>query len=194
MSLERVIEETKDFFLPYGPLGLFALAFIESSFFIVPPDVLLIPLCLVNPELAFFYASVCTIGSVSGAIFGYYIGKKGGRPVLLKYASEDKIKKVEELFRKHGTLAVGLAGFTPIPYKVFTISSGVFNHKIHPFIIVSLIGRGLRFFSLAAIIKLYGDKIMGIISSYFEAFSLALGLAVLLIYIAYRKMSSPKRL
>jgi undecaprenyl-diphosphatase len=194
MNIEELVESTREFFLPYGPVGLFVLAFIESSFFIVPPDVLLAPLCLLNPELALFYAAVCTAGSVCGAVFGYYLGKKGGRPVLLRCASEDNIRRVEDLFRQHGALAVGLAGFTPIPYKVFTISSGVFNYSIHPFIAVSILGRGARYFLLAIILMVFGEEILGFISSYFEVVTVGFGIAVILIYVAYRKIVLPKRI
>jgi undecaprenyl-diphosphatase len=148
--------------------------------------VLLIPMCILNADLSLFYAFVCTIGSVSGAIFGYYLGKKGGRPILLRFASQQKIEKVEDLFNEHGALAVALAAFTPIPYKVFTISSGVLNYKIHLFVLASIVGRGGRFFIEAAIMMHFGERMLAFVSSYFEVATLLFGIGVLFIYIVYR--------
>ena len=90
-----LIEWTKIIFLPFGALGLFIIAFMESSFFPIPPDLLLIPMVLVAPELWWFYASICTIGSVAGAAFDYWIGKKGGRPVLRKLVSNKNLDRVD---------------------------------------------------------------------------------------------------
>jgi undecaprenyl-diphosphatase len=193
-NIYELIDNTREVFLPYGAIGLFGLAFIESSFFVVPPDVLLIPLCIMAPELALFYAAVCTLGSVAGAIFGYYLGYKGGRPILLKYASNENIHKVQDLFKEHGALAVGLAGFTPIPYKIFAISSGVFKFKLHPFIIVSIIGRGARFFIEAIILMYYGKDILVFISAYFEIVTVTIGIVVVLIYLIYKKFKKGKHI
>jgi len=181
------VEHVKEILLPFGTVGLFALAFIESSFFIVPPDVLLIPLCLFNPERALFYALVCTLGSVCGAVFGYYIGMKGGRPVLMRLAREDQVAKIQALYAEYGALAVGMAGFTPIPYKIFSISSGVFKYRLHPFIAVSLLSRGARFFLEAAVIMLYGDEMVSFISVYFGHVTLAIGALVTLFVLLHKR-------
>ena len=97
-----------------GILGLFILAFIESSFFPIPPDVFLIPLTLITPELWWLYALVCTVGSTLGALFGYFIGKKGGRPLLRKIISKQKADKVDYYYEKYGDWALGISGFSPI--------------------------------------------------------------------------------
>ena len=104
-----------------GWYGLFILAFIESSFFPIPPDLLLIALCLAKPSLGLFFALICTIGSVLGAMFGYGIGYYGGKPLLLRLFSSSKVSKVHNLFERYEAWAIFIAGFTPIPYKVFTI-------------------------------------------------------------------------
>lgn len=126
-------------FLPYGELGLFAVAFMESSFFPVPPDLLLIPLVLLSPERGLWYAFITTLGSVLGALLGYYIGIKGGRPILIKIAGVKKTESVEKYFKKYGDWAIGIAAFTPIPYKVFTIAAGVFRHALRNLIVISII-------------------------------------------------------
>ena len=102
---------------PSGSAALFAIAFAESSFFPVPPDILLITMALVNPEAAFVLALICSVGSVTGGMFGYFIGWLGGRPLLHRLFSERKIAVVKNAFEKYEVWAIGVAGFTPIPYK-----------------------------------------------------------------------------
>src|SRR3989344_1927506 len=112
---------TVAFFGGYGLLGLFLLAFAESSFFPVPPDVLLIAFSLASPENAFIYAAVATLGSVLGGLFGYFLGKKFGEPLLLRFAKKETVSHVQKLYSEMGSWIVFIAGFSPIPYKVFTI-------------------------------------------------------------------------
>src|SRR3989338_4669918 len=131
-----MIEWSRSTFLPFGEAGLFAVAFMESSFFPIPPDLLLIPLVLLNPQLGLWYALVCTIGSVLGAVLGYYIGIKGGRPILIRLAGKEKTDKTARYFRKYGDWAIGIAAFTPIPYKVFTIAAGVFRHSMKNLVLI----------------------------------------------------------
>lgn len=144
-----------------GEIGLFALAFMESSFFPIPPDFILIPMCLARPEEALIYAAIATAGSAIGGMFGYLIGKFGGRPALNFFfkKQQEKILEVEKLYNKYGVWAVGAAAFTPIPYKIFTIASGVFKMNLLGFSLVSIIGRGMRFFIVATALMLFGEKI-----------------------------------
>ncbi|MBW1710998.1 MAG: DedA family protein, partial [Deltaproteobacteria bacterium] len=101
----------------------------------IPPDALLIALCLINPKAAFIYAFICALGSVLGGIIGYFIGLKGGRPLLKRWFKSEKISLVENYYQKWDVWAVGIAGFTPIPYKIFTISAGVFDLNVRgPFL------------------------------------------------------------
>ncbi|MBW2061297.1 MAG: DedA family protein [Deltaproteobacteria bacterium] len=152
---------------PYGAFALFALALAESSFFPIPPDALLIALCLINPEMSFIYAFVCSIGSVLGGIVGYIIGLKGGRPLLGRWFKSDKVRLVEDYFQRWDVWAVGLAGFTPIPYKIFTISAGVFDLNFPRFLLTSIISRSTRFFIVAALFFFFGEPIKDLIERYF---------------------------
>lgn len=186
--ISGLITWSQETFLPFGVAGLFAVAFIESSFFPIPPDLLLIPLALLNPNLALFYAAVATIGSVLGALLGYYIGLKGGRPVMKKLFGEKKTQHVENYYRKYGDWAIGIAAFTPIPYKVFTIASGVFRHSIRNLVIISIIGRGARFFLVAGIIALWGEQILALLSNYFEIATVGITAVAIAAYLLYKKL------
>lgn len=185
--LQNIIKWSKETFLPLGWFGLFIVAFAESSFFPVPPDILLIPLCLVTPELGLVYALISTIGSVLGACFGYWIGLKGGRPILRKIARR-KSEKVEKYFQRYGAWAVGIAGFTPIPYKIFTIASGVFKIDFRKMIFASIISRGGRFFLEAVFIMLFGEEIIWFIENYFGLFSFLLVAGVIVVWYAWKRI------
>jgi len=157
---------------PYGTPALFLLAFTESSFFPVPPDVLLIALCLSIPTRSFYYALICSIGSVLGGAFGYLIGitfmDTIGMKILAFYGFNEQYTYVQQLYMKYDAWAVGIAGFTPIPYKVFTISAGAFKISFPVFIIASVVSRSLRFFIVAGLIYAFGKPIKGFIDRYFN--------------------------
>ncbi len=157
---------------PYGIYALFILAFVESSCFPVPPDLLLIALSLLNPSLALFYASICTIASVLGGMLGYVIGLFGGRPIAERLFKREKIEMVHNYFQKYEAWAIFIAAFTPIPYKVFTISAGVFYVNFVKFIIASILGRGGRFFIVGGLIMLFGEKAKGLIKGNLEIFTI----------------------
>lgn len=142
-----------EFWISLGWIGLILVSFMESSFFPIPPDLLLIPLVINSPEYVFQFALLTTIFSVLGAVVGYYIGLKLGRPILEKLTNK-YIKKVEMYFEKYGVVAVFISAFTPIPFKIFTIASGIFRVPIFPFIFYAFLGRGLRFFIESYIILL----------------------------------------
>ncbi|MFH1137835.1 MAG: YqaA family protein [Pseudomonadota bacterium] len=158
---------------PYGAWALFAIAFAESSFFPIPPDALLIALCLVQPETSFYFALICSVGSTLGGMFGYFIGLKGGRPLLMKLFKSEKIKLVESQFKKWDVWAVGTAGFTPIPFKLFTISAGVFDLDFPRFVLTSMISRSARFFMVGALFYFFGQSIQAFIMKYFEVLTLS---------------------
>lgn len=157
---------------PTGPVALFSLSFAESFFFPIPPDPLLMALALGRPKRAYWFALLTTIGSVLGGIGGYYIGlmlfEQFGRPVLEFYGAMGKFEQVGELYRENLVLALGTAGFTPIPYKVFTIAAGAFVIPLLPFIVVSAVSRGLRFFLVAALIHRFGAPVKAFIDRYFN--------------------------
>ncbi|MFC2143525.1 YqaA family protein [Candidatus Aenigmatarchaeota archaeon] len=188
MVVTELLEWSREALLPLGPWGLFLIAFMESSFFPIPPDLLLIPLVLAAPELAIFFAVITTAGSVLGALLGYFIGIKGGRPVLLKIAGERKTQKVEDYFNKYGDWGIGIAGFTPVPYKIFTIAAGVFRHNIPRLIGVSIVTRGARFFAVALVTAFYGEQIILFLEGPFGLLTLGVAALGIVIYFVYRKI------
>lgn len=163
-------------YTPYGFPALFLLSFTESSFFPIPPDVLLIALALGAPEKAFRFAALCTVGSILGGMFGYYIGMTFfdliGYRILDFYGFMDKFSLVQDMYRKYDIWFVGAAGFTPIPYKVFTIAAGTFKMDFIRFVAVSAVSRGARFFLVSALIWRFGQNIRAFIDKYFNLLSI----------------------
>lgn len=157
---------------PGGPIALFVLAFTESFFFPIPPDVLLMALALGKPRRALLFAAICSLGSVLGGIGGYFIGyalfDQVGRPVLEFYNAMGAFDEVGRLYAENLVLALGSAGFTPIPYKVFTIASGAFAVSLPAFIAISAVSRGLRFFLVAGLIYVLGPQVKRFIDRYFN--------------------------
>ena len=138
-------------------LAIYALAlgsFAESIIFPIPVDVLLMPMSLLNPPMAIWFAMVAMVASVLGGIAGYWVGLRFGRPVLHRFVSPAKADSAERLFNKYGAWAVVVAAITPIPYKVFTISAGVLNLELKKFVVASVIGRGFRFLFTGALLYL----------------------------------------
>ncbi len=154
-------------------LWLFMLAFAESSFFPLPPDVLLVALGVADPKMALVYGLICTAGSVIGGGFGYGIGQWGGRPLLFRFFNEDKIHAVEKLYDRYNAWATGIAGLTPIPYKIFTIGGGAFKIDFKIFMVASLLSRGLRFMAEAVLLFFFGEHIRTFLFKYFNWISLA---------------------
>ena len=151
---------------PNGIWVLAVLSFAESSFFPVPPDVLLIALCLGRPDLAFWFATVCAVASVFGGMAGYGIGFWGGRPLLKRLFRPERVQAVESYYDRYNAWATGIAGLTPIPYKVFTLSGGAFSINFKIFVLASVISRSLRFFAVAAIVYWLGDRAKIFIEEY----------------------------
>ncbi len=171
---------------PYAPLALFILAFWESSFFPLPPDPLLIAMAVADPQSAPFYALVCTAASVFGAVLGYFIGKKGGRPVVYRLFKEKKVRAAERLYQRYDVWAVGAAAFTPIPYKVFTITAGIAALRFWPFILVSIVGRGARFFLIGIAVYFFGPAIQRAIDQYFELLTISFLVLLVLGFVAVK--------
>lgn len=177
---------------PYGAAALFLLAFAEASFFPIPPDALLIALVLGARKKAFKFATISTIGSVTGALLGYAIGYFVWWGVEGEFSSfaifffdnipgftEKIFYNVQTLYNEWNFWIIFTAGFTPIPYKVFTITGGAFNINIVMFILASIISRAGRFFLVAFLIWKFGDQIKGFIDKYFNW--LAIAFTVLLV-------------
>ncbi len=158
---------------PAGATALFFLAFAESSFFPVPPDVLLIAMAILRPEEAFWLALICSAGSILGGVLGFYLGWLGGRPLLNRFFSQEKIHAVKKAFEKYEVWAIAIAGFTPIPYKVFTISAGTFDIPFRPFLAASAVSRSARFFLVSSVIYLWGETMKLFLEKYFNWLTLA---------------------
>lgn len=145
---------------PYATRLIVAVSFAESSFFPVPPDVMLIPMSLARPDKAYRYALVCTVASVAGGIVGYLIGAllydSVGQWVIHLYGYGDKVEAFREMYRQYGAWIILLKGLTPIPYKLVTISSGFVGYNFVWFVVLSAITRGARFFVLAFLLHRYG--------------------------------------
>ncbi len=163
---------------PYGTPALGILSFAESSFFPVPPDVLLIALGIGKPKRAFFYALVCSLASVAGGVVGYLIGA-GLWSLLANFFftyipgfTPEVFAKVEALYREWGFVVVLIAGFTPIPYKVFSIASGVLGMGLPLFAATSALSRSARFFIVSAMIYFFGEPIKKVIDKYFNLLSI----------------------
>ncbi len=173
-----------EYFEGLGPFGLGLMAFLESSFFPIPPDLLLIAMSLTTPQKALLFALICTIFSALGGGFGYLLGKFGGRPIFNKIFKnkEHYLEKVEGMYKKYGVWAVLGAAFTPIPYKVFTIASGIFSMNFPGFMIASVIGRGARFFIVSSALMIFGQTIKSYLEFIIIAITVLLGGFYWLVY------------
>src|SRR3989344_1224347 len=174
-------------FLPLGWAGLFGYSFIEASISPFPVEALLLPLMIADPAKALWFAFIATAGSVFGAMFGYYIGYVGKIAVLEKFFSKDKIAKVHTLYNKYESWAVFIAGFTPIPFKLVTISGGVFYINFKKFILFSILSRGLRFFLEAGFLILYGNEVLGFLDRNFELLTIIVVVLLIAGYYLYKQ-------
>ena len=175
-----------EFFKSMGLWGLALNSFIESFFLVPPPDFLLIVMDLAKPDKALLYATVCTIASALGGAVGYGIGYWGGRPAFnfIFRKNKDKFEAVEKLYNEYGSIAVFFSAFTPIPYKVFTIASGVLNMNFWKFLTASFLGRGARFFLVSIVLMLFGDWVR----HYLEYIIIAVSLVIVIFFaILYKK-------
>ena len=163
---------------PFGSIALFVNAFAESSFFPIPPDPLLMALSIGKQKKALTFALYCTLASVMGGIFGYWIGHSLWNVLeqpFYKYVpsvSPESFDKMRIAYDKYNFWVVFAAGFTPIPYKVITIGAGVFNINFFIFVLASAVGRAGRFFLVAGMIRLFGEPIKSFIDKYFNLLSI----------------------
>lgn len=160
---------------PHATPALFLIALAESSFFPIPPDVLLMALAISAPKRALFYAAVCSGGSVVGGMIGYLIGlefyEMVGRRIIDFYGVTEKFEDVGRLYQENAFWAIVFAGFTPIPYKVFTIAAGVFQIPFATLVPASLLGRSGRFFLVGGLIRVFGPEIKAFIDRYLNILS-----------------------
>lgn len=171
-----------------APFFLAMLSFAESSFLPVPPDLMLAPMSMAKPKFAWRYALLATLFSVLGGIFGYFLGVMF-EPIMLQFIDKfgyiESFIRVKKLFDNWGFWAVLLAGATPIPYKVFTISAGLFKFNLFGFIIASILGRGLRFFLLSSLMKFQGRNIDQFCRVFFAKHGKMLLMALTLLTLIY---------
>jgi membrane protein YqaA with SNARE-associated domain len=171
---------------PYALWILGIVSFAESSFFPVPPDVMLIPMALARPNKAWLYAGICTLTSVAGGVVGYLIGHllydSVGQWVIQFYGYGDKVEAFRAGYAEYGAWIILLKGLTPIPYKLVTITSGFANYNIWMFIALSVVARGARFYVVAILMNRYGEWIRQTIE---KRLGLWVGLAVALVVVGF---------
>ena len=176
---------------PYALWIMAAVSFAESSFFPIPPDVMLLPMSLARPQRAWFFAAVCTVSSVAGGMLGYAIGAllydSVGLWLMHIYNLTDKVETFRQSYAEWGAVIILLKGLTPIPYKLVTITSGFAGYNIWLFVLCSIVARGGRFFVLAVLLNRYGDFIRAELEKRLTTW-VVIGAVVLVagFYIAYR--------
>jgi membrane protein YqaA with SNARE-associated domain len=152
---------------PHAAWIMGTVSFVESSFFPVPPDAMLIPMSLARPDKAWSYAALCTLTSVAGGLLGYFIGAmlydSVGHWLIQLYGYGDKVEAFREAYARYGGWIILLKGLTPIPYKIVTIASGFAGYNLALFVGLSVVARGMRFFLVAFLLNRYGAQARGII-------------------------------
>jgi membrane protein YqaA with SNARE-associated domain len=156
----------------------------------MPPEPLLVAMSVSKPNLAIFYAAIATAASVLGATLDYFIGRIGGRPLAERFVAKQRIETAEDFFQNHGTLTVGVAAFTPLPYPIFALAAGVTHLGVWRFVMASLAGRGARFFGMGLAIFFFGPAIRQFLENYLGWATLILGVVIIAGYIASRYFSS----
>jgi len=171
---------------PYALAISGLLSFSESSFFLIPPEVMVIPMEIAAPDKALGLGLFISLLSLFGAMFGYFLGQKGGKPILRKLFKEEHTQSVETMFKKYDTKAIFIAAFTPIPYKVFTISAGVFDLDYKRFMIASIIGRTARYMIIMGLIYFYGESIRYFIENQLDKVMIIGTLAAAALFVFYK--------
>lgn len=172
---------------PYAPYYLFGLSFAESSVFPIPPDVMLAPMALASPHRAWWYATITTVSSVLGGVFGYFIGMyfiEITHPILIELGYAETYQHVVSWFNSWGFWLIFVAGFAPIPYKLFTIAAGATGMAMFPFVIGSFIGRGGRFFLVAGLMLWGGERMQQLLHRYIDYIGWTVVGVLILVYIA----------
>jgi len=176
---------------PYASVALVGVAFAESSFFPLPPDLLLAPMALAKPRAAWFYAFIATVGSVAGGAFGYWIGAalydSVGQWLIHLYGYQDRMAALKQAYADYGAWVILLKGLTPIPFKIVTIGSGLLAYPFWTFIGLSVLTRGARFFIVATALHRWGDPLRAALERHFAAFVLTmLAIVVIGFYLAIK--------
>jgi membrane protein YqaA with SNARE-associated domain len=175
---------------PSAPYALALVSFAESSFFPVPPDVMLVPMMLARPDKAWSYALICTIASVLGGVLGYFIGlglyDSVGAWLFQLYGLGEGAETFRHAYADDGHWVILLKGLTPIPYKLVTITSGFAGYDLFWFTVLSIITRGARFFLLAALLGRYGPAIKGVIDTHFNKVMAGLAATIVGGFVAFK--------
>lgn len=175
---------------PKAPYYLGGMSFSESSFFPIPPDIMLMPMSLAQPQKAFYFAWITTVFSVLGGLLGYAIGyyaMEAITPWLAQIGYQSKLESAQQFFDEYGVWVVFIAGFSPIPYKVFTITAGASSMALLPFVIASFIGRGARFFLVAGLMRYGGARLEPLIRKWVDWLGWFF-VALIALYILYKYM------
>ena len=175
---------------PYAIPALGIISFVESSFFPIPPDVLLIAMVVAVPTIWFRAALVCSITSVLGGMLGYLIGWQFmdliGMRIVELYHFQPQFEKIGSMYNEHQAWAVAAAGFTPLPYKVFTIAAGAFRIDFLIFVLASAVSRSARFFIVAALIYKFGPPVKALIEKYFNLFTIVFFILLVLGFVVLK--------
>lgn len=188
--MHEILSSLNNWFQSMGIWGLAINSCVESFFLLPPPDFLLIAMDLARPEKALLYATVCTLASAVGGGIGYGIGYWGGRPAFrfLFKKHMDKLDKVEQMYKEYGSFAVFFSAFTPVPYKIFTIGSGILRMNFWKFFSVSLLGRGARFYLVSLVLMFFGEAV----KQHLEAIILAVSIIIVIFCMIVYKKSKAK--
>ena len=175
----------------HAPVYLSGLSFSESVFFPIPPDVMLAPMALANPQRAWFYAMITTLASVAGGIIGYLLGalifEAHIQPLIIEWGYTAKLDTAINWFEQYGVAIVFLAGFSPIPYKIFTVSAGFLSMALLPFILASAISRGLRFYLVAGLMYWGGEKMEQKLRQYIDRLGWGTVVLAVIAFLVIRK-------
>jgi membrane protein YqaA with SNARE-associated domain len=156
----------------------------------MPPEPLLVAMSVSKPNVAILYAAIATAASVLGATLDYFIGRIGGRPLAERFVTKRRIETAEDFFHNHGTLTVGIAAFTPLPYPIFALAAGITHLGIWRFVLASLAGRGARFFGMGLAVFFFGPSIQRFLENYLGYATLILGVIIIIGYVASRYFRS----
>lgn len=180
--MHEIFQSLQSWFMNHGAWGLGINAWLESFIPVPPPDILLIAMDLTNPQKALFYALVATIGSAFGGFTGWMFGRIGGRPLFnwMFRKKKDLFNTVEENYKKYGTIAVVMAAMTPVPYNIFAWASGILNMNPVLFTLISIFGRGLRFFVISILLLFFGETV----KKYFMPIFIVIFILLLIFYIS----------
>ena len=191
--MKEILHYSTDWLLGFADGGwavviLAAISFFESIIFPIPPDPFLLAIALIQRPLSIWLSILVTISSILGALVGYWIGSKLGRPLLSRFFPATKIVFAERLLTRYGVWATILAGLTPIPYKVFAIAAGVLGLNLRTFILASIVGRGVRFLSIGLLVAIYGDRIKSFIENNFNIITIGIGVAIVIFLVGFKML------